>query len=308
MLVELGSFDAIIGMDWLAKYQAVIVCTEKIVRIPCGNGNLINTGRWKLKLGKCDTLNIHFVHLKTQKYMHKGFPIFLAHVTAKEVEDKSERKRLEDVPIVRDFPEPQDTLSIGALSVIDKELSAATERLSRQRLYKGRLPVSLNTLGSFGFLFVKMRRRIYSGSARVTCLLEGLGPKVQVNPKLEERFEKEDIPKTGIQKLVTGHYEFQVMPFGLDKRTCRAPILALRGSERFSSHTATLTASKKGLGAVVDGKEAGNVVFLFASRQFKKFNEEGYYHSTHDFGTWSSSVRSQNLEALSVRNEVYSVH
>nr|GEX25355.1 reverse transcriptase domain-containing protein [Tanacetum cinerariifolium] len=34
MPVELGSFDAIIGMDWLAKYQAVITCAEKIVRIP----------------------------------------------------------------------------------------------------------------------------------------------------------------------------------------------------------------------------------------------------------------------------------
>nr|GFB54618.1 reverse transcriptase domain-containing protein [Tanacetum cinerariifolium] len=33
MPVELGSFDAIIGMDWLAKYQAVIVCAEKIIRI-----------------------------------------------------------------------------------------------------------------------------------------------------------------------------------------------------------------------------------------------------------------------------------
>nr|GEY62244.1 putative reverse transcriptase domain-containing protein [Tanacetum cinerariifolium] len=32
MPVELGSFDAIIGMDWLAKYQAVITCAEKIVR------------------------------------------------------------------------------------------------------------------------------------------------------------------------------------------------------------------------------------------------------------------------------------
>ncbi|GJT08233.1 hypothetical protein Tco_0842695 [Tanacetum coccineum] len=42
--------------------------------------------------------------------MEKGFPIFLAHVTAKEVEDKSEKKRLEDVPIVQDFPEvfPED--------------------------------------------------------------------------------------------------------------------------------------------------------------------------------------------------------
>ncbi|GJR56671.1 putative reverse transcriptase domain-containing protein [Tanacetum coccineum] len=30
--VELGSLDAIIGMDWLAKYQAVIVCAEKNVQ------------------------------------------------------------------------------------------------------------------------------------------------------------------------------------------------------------------------------------------------------------------------------------
>ncbi|GJU12005.1 putative reverse transcriptase domain-containing protein [Tanacetum coccineum] len=34
MPVELDSFDAIIGMDWLAKYQAIIVCAEKIVLFP----------------------------------------------------------------------------------------------------------------------------------------------------------------------------------------------------------------------------------------------------------------------------------
>ncbi|GJY24568.1 retrovirus-related pol polyprotein from transposon TNT 1-94 [Tanacetum coccineum] len=42
--VELGSFDVIIGMDWLAKYHAVIVCAEKIVRIPWGNETLIVRG------------------------------------------------------------------------------------------------------------------------------------------------------------------------------------------------------------------------------------------------------------------------
>nr|GFB70948.1 retrotransposon protein, putative, Ty3-gypsy subclass [Tanacetum cinerariifolium] len=41
MPVEQGSFDAIIGMDWLAKYQAVIACAEKIVRIPWGNETLV---------------------------------------------------------------------------------------------------------------------------------------------------------------------------------------------------------------------------------------------------------------------------
>ncbi|GKD91747.1 hypothetical protein Tco_1367254 [Tanacetum coccineum] len=39
-----------------------------------------------------------------------GSHVFLAHVTTKEIEDKSEKKRLEDVPIVKDFPDvfPED--------------------------------------------------------------------------------------------------------------------------------------------------------------------------------------------------------
>ncbi|GJR14607.1 putative reverse transcriptase domain-containing protein [Tanacetum coccineum] len=108
MPVELGSFDAIIGMDWLAKYQAVIVCAEKIVRIPWRNKTLIIHGDGSTQ-GNVTRLNI-ISCTKTQKYMEKGFPIFLAHITAKEVEDKSEKKRLEDVPIVQDFPEvfPED--------------------------------------------------------------------------------------------------------------------------------------------------------------------------------------------------------
>ncbi|GKD04716.1 putative reverse transcriptase domain-containing protein [Tanacetum coccineum] len=39
--VELGSFDAIIGMDWLANHHAVIICDEKIMRIPYGDEVLI---------------------------------------------------------------------------------------------------------------------------------------------------------------------------------------------------------------------------------------------------------------------------
>nr|GEW67666.1 hypothetical protein [Tanacetum cinerariifolium] len=41
MHVELGSFDVIIGMDWMAKNHAVIVCDEKVVRIPYGDEALI---------------------------------------------------------------------------------------------------------------------------------------------------------------------------------------------------------------------------------------------------------------------------
>ncbi|GKG18611.1 hypothetical protein Tco_0372909, partial [Tanacetum coccineum] len=103
MPVELGSFDTIIGMDWLAKYQAIIVCAEKIVRIPWGNETLIVHGDERNQGHETR-------HSKTQEYMLKGCLVFLAHVTTNEVEDKSEKKLLEDVPIVQDFPEvfPED--------------------------------------------------------------------------------------------------------------------------------------------------------------------------------------------------------
>ncbi|GJR72928.1 putative reverse transcriptase domain-containing protein [Tanacetum coccineum] len=74
ILVELGSFDVIIGIDWLVNHHAVIVCDEKIVRIPYGD------------------------------------EVFIVQVTKTETEDKSKEKRLEDVLIIRDFSEvfPED--------------------------------------------------------------------------------------------------------------------------------------------------------------------------------------------------------
>ncbi|GJV55922.1 reverse transcriptase domain-containing protein [Tanacetum coccineum] len=41
MPIELGTFDVIIGMDWLVKHDAIIVCGEKVIRIPYGNKMLI---------------------------------------------------------------------------------------------------------------------------------------------------------------------------------------------------------------------------------------------------------------------------
>nr|GEW47059.1 putative reverse transcriptase domain-containing protein [Tanacetum cinerariifolium] len=38
---RLGSFDVIVGMDWLSYHRAVIVCYEKIVRIPLPNGEIL---------------------------------------------------------------------------------------------------------------------------------------------------------------------------------------------------------------------------------------------------------------------------
>ncbi|GJT60590.1 putative reverse transcriptase domain-containing protein [Tanacetum coccineum] len=41
LLTRLGSFDVIIGMDWLSYHRAVIDCCEKIVRIPLSNDEIL---------------------------------------------------------------------------------------------------------------------------------------------------------------------------------------------------------------------------------------------------------------------------
>ncbi|GKA94537.1 putative reverse transcriptase domain-containing protein [Tanacetum coccineum] len=112
MPVPLGSFDVIIGMDWLTKYHGVIICDEKIVRVPFGKEMLIFQGNGNNQREESH-LNI-ISCTKVQEYLSKGCDVFLAHITTKEAKDKSEEKRLEDVPIVRDFPEvfPEDLSGI----------------------------------------------------------------------------------------------------------------------------------------------------------------------------------------------------
>nr|GEY37028.1 putative reverse transcriptase domain-containing protein [Tanacetum cinerariifolium] len=41
---QLGSFNAIIGMDWLRRHHAMIMCNEKLVRVPFGNKTLVFRG------------------------------------------------------------------------------------------------------------------------------------------------------------------------------------------------------------------------------------------------------------------------
>ncbi|GJV39955.1 putative reverse transcriptase domain-containing protein [Tanacetum coccineum] len=86
MPVEMGTYDVIIGMDWLTKYQAVIDCAKKIVRIPFGSEILIFHGDGS-RNKRGTRLNI-ISCTKAQKYLLQGCHIFLAHITVKETGDK----------------------------------------------------------------------------------------------------------------------------------------------------------------------------------------------------------------------------
>ncbi|GJZ58361.1 putative reverse transcriptase domain-containing protein [Tanacetum coccineum] len=213
-------FDVVIGMDWLSKYHARIICDEKVVHIPIDGETLI--------------------------------------IRAQVMEKKSDEKRLEDIPVVREFPEvfPEDLPGLPPVRQVEFQIdlipgaapvARAPYRLAPSEMQE--LSDQLQELADRGFirpstspwgapvLFVKKK----DGSFRMCIDYRELNKLTVKNryplPRIDDLFDQlqgssvyskidlrsgyhqlrvrdEDIPKTAFRTRY-GHYEFQVMPFGL---------------------------------------------------------------------------------------------
>nr|GEV20822.1 putative reverse transcriptase domain-containing protein [Tanacetum cinerariifolium] len=188
MPVELGSFDVIIGDE---------------------SDGVSNS---RLRIISCT---------KTHKYIQRVCHIFLVQVAEKKAEDKSEKKRLKDEPIVHDF-----------LEVFLEDFL----RLPPTRQVEFQIDLVLGAAPGAPVLFVKKK----DGSFR-TCidyrklnnptmknqypllriddlfdLLQGSSvySKIDLSSGYHQlRVREEDIPKMAFMTRY-GHYEFQVMSFG----------------------------------------------------------------------------------------------
>nr|GEU28958.1 putative reverse transcriptase domain-containing protein [Tanacetum cinerariifolium] len=94
MLIELGTFDVIEGMDWLVERDALIVCGKMKVHVPYKNKTLVVTS-----VSSVSRLKV-ISYIKARKYIERGSQLFIAYVTEKE----PAKKQLQEVPVIFNFP------------------------------------------------------------------------------------------------------------------------------------------------------------------------------------------------------------
>jgi len=225
----MGSFDVIVGMDWLSLVDATIVCRAKILRIPLSGG---------------DVLEIQGERPEAHKQV-------LMSTTTEEI-------KLADIPIVRDFPDvfPDDVQGLPPTRQVEFRIdlipnatpvAKAPYRLAPSEMQE--LAAQLRELQDKGFirpssspwgapvLFVKKKDR----SFRMCIDYRELNKLTVKNryplPRIDDLFDQlqgakyfskidlrsgyhqlrvreEDVPKTAFSTRY-GHFEFLVMPFGL---------------------------------------------------------------------------------------------
>ncbi|GJR17614.1 putative reverse transcriptase domain-containing protein [Tanacetum coccineum] len=248
LLIELGSFDVIVRMDWMAEHHAEVVCYEKYIRVPYRNDMLIVQGE---RSGVKNESRLEVISsIRTQGDISEVFPEDLPGLPpTRQVEF-----HIELIPRVAPVAHAPNRLAPAEM----KELAEQLKELSDKD------PTKIEAVKNWASPTTPLKiRQFLCLAGYYRRFIEGFSKIAKLMTELTQKNQKFDWGEEGEEA-------FQL----LKQKLCAAPILALpEGSDDFVVYC---DASIKGLGTVLMQQMK---VIAYASRQLK-VHEKNY--TTHD--------------------------
>ncbi|KAJ9555926.1 hypothetical protein OSB04_010540 [Centaurea solstitialis] len=218
--MNVGSFNVVLGIDWLRAHDANIGCGKKMVTLPTSRGEMITVYGDKKK-GTNTTISM----IKARRCLAKGCASYLSYV----IDTKLEKKEVADVDVVREFPDvfPEDLPGLPPERQVEfhidltpgaAPIARAPYRLAPTEMKE--MMTQLQELSEKGFIRRVLTVKNRYPLPRIDDLfdqLQGAGcfSKIDLRSGYHQvRVKEDDIPKTAFRTRY-GHYEFLVMPFGL---------------------------------------------------------------------------------------------
>ena len=97
-ILPLGSYDILIGMDWLEKHRVVLNCFDKTFTCINNDGKLISV---KVIPRKIAVRQIFALQLK--RAIRKGCKAYAVTVTNEENLNNIDKLKLEDIPVLKEY-------------------------------------------------------------------------------------------------------------------------------------------------------------------------------------------------------------
>ncbi|GKE09740.1 reverse transcriptase domain-containing protein, partial [Tanacetum coccineum] len=265
MPIKLGSFDVVIGMDWLSKYHAKILCHEKVIHIPINGETLIIR---EIRREKLEDIPVVKEFLDVFLEDLPGLPP-VRHVEF----------QIDLIPRAAPVARTPYRLAPSKMQELSNHLQELTDRvfITDILIYSRNKEEHVNHLRII--LELLRKEKLYAKFSKCDFwirIVQFLGHLID-SQGLHVDPAKIEAPLTKLTQKNKNYIwgEEQESAFQLLKqKLCEAPILALpEGNDDFVIYC---DASLQGLGAVLMQREK---VIAYASRQLKP-HEENY--TTHD--------------------------